>query len=191
MRRGLGAAGALALVAAGVVGWRGAERRDRGLPPPAADDAAAAPALPFEAVALAGPGDAPPTLVAAPSAPVATAPTRPIAALPGPVAAAATRAIAVPGARAIGASPSAAPTVVLRLLVDEHGRVVERRLLRARVNPAPFEQAALAAAAGYRFTPARHDGHAVAAWLSWPVAFDWSVRPPAPATAAGAALDGR
>jgi hypothetical protein len=64
-----------------------------------------------------------------------------------------------------------APSVVCRLLVVETGRVAEAKIYRSRLDLARFEEAALDAAASYRFTPAIHDGKPVRVWLNWPVSF--------------------
>ena len=65
-----------------------------------------------------------------------------------------------------------APTIVCRLLVDAEGKVADRRVYRSRLDLEAFEEAALDAAARFRFAPARHAGAPVAAWINVPVAFD-------------------
>jgi phosphate binding protein len=104
---------------------------------------------PVDAARLTGPGDAPPAL----------------------------RSAAPPEKPAVDLA--LAPTVVLRLLVDETGAVREARVYRSRLELAAFEDAAIEAARGFRFEPARQAGQPVAAWINWPVSFAQAT-PPAP-----------
>jgi TonB family protein len=63
------------------------------------------------------------------------------------------------------------PTVICRLLIDAGGQVVQAEVFQRRPDLEVFEQAALQAARGFRFAPARKDGHPVATWINWPVQF--------------------
>src|SRR5262249_39285473 len=63
------------------------------------------------------------------------------------------------------------PTIVCRVLVDRDGHVAERRIWRSRLDLAAFEDAALDAAAHFRFAPARKGGAVVAAWINVPISF--------------------
>jgi protein TonB len=63
------------------------------------------------------------------------------------------------------------PTVVLRLLIDEAGRVVRAEVYQPRPDLAEFERAAVAAALRYAFRPALREGQPVPAWVNWPVDF--------------------
>ncbi|HEU4409093.1 MAG TPA: TonB-dependent receptor [Polyangiaceae bacterium] len=77
-------------------------------------------------------------------------------------------------------------SVVLTLVVDAEGKV-ERASVASSAGPA-FDAAALDAAAGLAFEPARRGGRAIAAKI--PFRYDFRIEPaapvPAPATAAGA-----
>jgi TonB family protein len=97
--------------------------------------------VPFEASSLTGRGDEPPFL------------------LEGPV------------PHSPDASSVIKPTVVCRILVDEHGAVTAALVFRPRGDIEPFEKAALAAVAAYRFRPARRAGRPVPAWLNLPISF--------------------
>jgi TonB family protein len=72
-----------------------------------------------------------------------------------------------------------APEIVVRALVNTDGRVARVALYRPRPALAAFEEAALAAAKGYRFRPARRQGGPVPFWIALPVHV-------APAAVAGA-----
>ncbi len=63
------------------------------------------------------------------------------------------------------------PTVLCRILVDTRGNVHEARLYEIRSGYEAFQEAALVAVAGYRFTPALREGIAVPVWIVWPVDF--------------------
>ena len=63
------------------------------------------------------------------------------------------------------------PTVILRLLVDESGRVARAEVYQPRHDLGDFEQAALEAVRHFTFRPARRDGEPVPAWVNWPVDF--------------------
>lgn len=62
-------------------------------------------------------------------------------------------------------------TVALEIVVDTSGLVVDARVLGAAVG-AGFDEAALAAVRGYRFTPARRDGRPVRVRMRWSVRFE-------------------
>jgi len=97
---------------------------------------------PVEASRLFGPGDAPP------------------------------RAIRGRTLRSPEVAPTLSPTVTLRLLVDTRGDVAEARVYGPRAELVTFERAALEAAQGLRFEPARRDGRPIAVWIQWPVRFE-------------------
>lgn len=59
--------------------------------------------------------------------------------------------------------------VVVEIVVDREGRVVEARVTRPAGNG--FDEAALAAVRGYRFSPAQREGHAVRVRMPWTVNF--------------------
>jgi TonB family protein len=63
------------------------------------------------------------------------------------------------------------PELVLRLLVDQDGRVARASIYGRRPNLEPFEQAALEAAQHYRFTPGRSAGREVPVWVNLSVRF--------------------
>jgi protein TonB len=63
------------------------------------------------------------------------------------------------------------PTVVIRVLVDEGGTVARAEVYEPRPGLDAFEEAALAAARKFRFHPARRAGAPVPAWINWPVDF--------------------
>jgi phosphate binding protein len=63
------------------------------------------------------------------------------------------------------------PTIVVRLKIDATGAVTDAKVYRSRLELAAFEEAALDAAARFRFAPALRAGRAVAAWINWPVGF--------------------
>jgi TonB family protein len=63
------------------------------------------------------------------------------------------------------------PTVIVRILVDESGAVARAEVYQPRAELAGFEQAALAAARGFKFRAARREGQLVASWINWPVDF--------------------
>jgi TonB family protein len=63
------------------------------------------------------------------------------------------------------------PTIICRLLVGADGTVTRAQVFRSRLELQVYEDAALAAAQGYRFRPAQHAGAPVAAWINWPVRF--------------------
>ncbi len=63
------------------------------------------------------------------------------------------------------------PTVICRLLIDEHGRVADASIYQSRDGLAPFESAALEAVGQFRFRPATQDASPVAVWINWPVDF--------------------
>jgi len=69
------------------------------------------------------------------------------------------------------AASALAPTIAVRVLVDEQGIVRDARIYRSRLDLAAWEDAALDAVATWRFTPAQHAGAAVAAWVNVPVSF--------------------
>jgi phosphate transport system substrate-binding protein len=117
--------------------------------PRPAANAAAVGATAVDAATLTGAGDAPPTYLSGPAP------------------------------RAPGVDLALAPTIVLRLLVDEAGRVLEARVYRSRLELAAFEEAALAITSELRFQPARRAGQPVAAWLNWPVSFAQTTAPAA------------
>jgi hypothetical protein len=64
-------------------------------------------------------------------------------------------------------------TIELELVIDVEGAVVEARIVSGE---APFSDAALVAARGWRFAPALRNGHPVAARIRYSVAFE----PPPP-----------
>jgi protein TonB len=61
-------------------------------------------------------------------------------------------------------------TVIVRVLVDERGRVTDAQL---KGSPAGFgfDQAALQAARGARFSPATENGSPVKMWVDLPIKF--------------------
>ena len=61
--------------------------------------------------------------------------------------------------------------VVLRILIDRTGRVGEARVLLAE-PPGVFEDAALAAIRGWRFSPARDEGRPVSVWARQALRFE-------------------
>ncbi len=63
------------------------------------------------------------------------------------------------------------PTVILRLLVDETGKVARAEVYEPRADLAAFERAAVRAAASFAFRPALRNGAQVAVWINWPVDF--------------------
>lgn len=63
------------------------------------------------------------------------------------------------------------PTVVLRILVDDTGRVTSADVFQPRSDLRAFEDAALGAVRQYSFRPAKRDGVPVPAWVNWPVDF--------------------
>jgi len=63
------------------------------------------------------------------------------------------------------------PAVVCRILVDEHGAVVDARIFRSRLDLASWEDAALEAVKLYRFTPGQRAGRPVRVWINLPVSF--------------------
>lgn len=63
------------------------------------------------------------------------------------------------------------PTIVCRLLVDTHGRVLASEVYLSRPHLEAYELAALEAVASYRFSPAKRNGVAVPAWINFPVKF--------------------
>ena len=63
------------------------------------------------------------------------------------------------------------PTVIVRLLVDESGKVARAEVYQPRAELAEFERAAVGTVRAYRFHPARREGQAVATWINWPVDF--------------------
>ncbi len=133
---------ALAGVATAVFGSVSVHRPEvAAAPAPAAPPVRLAPPAPLEASALTGPRDALPVLLSG-EPPRSPAPELALR-----------------------------PTVVLRLLVDETGRVARSDVYQARPDRASFEQAALAAASGFTFRPAQRDGAPVPVWIDWPVDF--------------------
>ena len=56
------------------------------------------------------------------------------------------------------ANSTLAPTVIVRLLVDSAGRVVESRAFQPRADLAAFEHAATQAVREFRFSPAMRHG---------------------------------
>lgn len=64
------------------------------------------------------------------------------------------------------------PTVVLRLTVGADGRVIEATPFQPRAELATLERDAVAAVAGYRFTPAYRGGRAVQSELNLPIRFE-------------------
>lgn len=63
------------------------------------------------------------------------------------------------------------PMVICRVLINEQGEVAEAKVFRSRVELAAFEEAAVAAVQGYRFSPAQQAGAPVPVWLNLPVTF--------------------
>ena len=61
--------------------------------------------------------------------------------------------------------------VVLRILIDPMGRVLEAHVVRAR-PPGIFEEAAVAALRAWRFRPARNQGRPVAVWARQALHFE-------------------
>ena len=109
--------------------------------PASAANAAAVATSAVDAATLGGPGDAAPVYISGPAP------------------------------RSPGVDLALAPTIVLRLLVDSDGRVLDARVYRSRLELSAFEEAALAITPELRFQPARKAGQPVAAWLNWPVSF--------------------
>jgi phosphate transport system substrate-binding protein len=64
-----------------------------------------------------------------------------------------------------------APTIVTRVQLDDRGGVVEARVFRRRPELVAFEEVAVNAVRGFRFSPARKDGQPVPAWFNYPVVF--------------------
>mgnify|MGYP000503876593 CR=1 FL=1 len=60
--------------------------------------------------------------------------------------------------------------VVLNLLIDEDGNVAKAKVVESQ-PPGVFDEAALAAARSWRFSPARYQGQAVKTWARQPVPF--------------------
>ena len=134
-----------AVIAAAAVGgaWWLKTRPLTTAPATAAVPAAAAPVEPppVDGSQLTGPGDAPPKLIAGKPARLPSA-TLPLS-----------------------------PTIICRLLVGRDGSVTRAQVFRSRLELQIYEDAAITAAQGYRFTPAQHAGAPVAAWINWPVRF--------------------
>lgn len=63
------------------------------------------------------------------------------------------------------------PTVVCRVLINDLGEVADVKVFRSRVEIAAFEDAAVAAVQGYRFSPALRAGRPVSVWMNLPVTF--------------------
>lgn len=63
------------------------------------------------------------------------------------------------------------PTIVCRILVDQHGAVEQATVYRSRLDLADFEDAALEAVEGYTFRPGLQAGEPVRVWINWPVNF--------------------
>lgn len=63
------------------------------------------------------------------------------------------------------------PTVVCRVLINDLGEVADVKVFRSRVEVAAFEDAAVAAVQGYRFSPALRAGRPVSVWMNLPVTF--------------------
>jgi TonB family protein len=153
--RGAWIGGVAVLLLLGAVSWLALARRDvaavgddagasaaAGGTTAAAAVAAAAPTRPaVEATLLTGPRDAKPTLISG-SPPAAPDPTSTLK-----------------------------PSIVCRLLVDPDGRVADAKVYRSRLDLAAFEDAALDAVRGYRFSPGRLAGAPVPVWINWPVTF--------------------
>ncbi len=150
--RGAWIGGVAVLLLLGAVSWLALARRDVAA---VGDDAgagaaaggttaapAAAPSRPpVEATLLTGPRDAKPALISG-SPPAAPDPTSTLK-----------------------------PSIVCRLLVDPGGRVADAKVYRSRLDLAAFEDAALDAVRGYRFSPGRLAGAPVPVWINWPVTF--------------------
>jgi TonB family protein len=77
------------------------------------------------------------------------------------------------GAPALAPDSSATflPTIVCSLVVDPQGSVVDADIYQPRAGLDAFQNAAVAAVKGYRFTPARREGVPVTVKLNWPVDF--------------------
>jgi len=143
--RGAWIGGVAVLLLLGAVCWLALARRDvaaLGDEAGATGGAAAAPSRPaVEATQLTGPRDAKPALISGPP-PAAPDPTSTLK-----------------------------PSIVCRLLIDPGGRVADAKVYRSRLDLAAFEDAALDAVRGYRFSPGRLDGAPVPVWINWPVTF--------------------
>lgn len=157
--RGLWIGGVAALALLGAAGWLtfargdaaarggsggGDPNRPAAAAPalPATAEAAASPAAAaLEVTQLTGPGDAKPALLSG------QPPAAP------------------------DSSSGLKPTIVCRLLIGADGRVIEAKIYRSRLDLGSFEDAALDAVRGYRFSPGRHAGAPVPVWINWPVAF--------------------
>lgn len=63
------------------------------------------------------------------------------------------------------------PTIVCSLVVDPQGNVIDADIYQPRAGLDAFQEAAVAAARGYRFTPAQREGIPVTVKLNWPVDF--------------------
>ena len=151
--RGLLIGGIAGLVLLGAAGWLTFARGDAAArggfgggdsnPPVDAAPARPAPAATaaIEVTQLTGPDDAKPALI---SGPPPAAPD---------------------------STSSLKPTIVCRLLIGADGRVAEAKIYRSRLDLGSFEDAALDAVRGYRFSPGRHAGAPVPVWINWPVTF--------------------
>jgi phosphate transport system substrate-binding protein len=78
----------------------------------------------------------------------------------------------------LGARPGLAPTIVCRVHVEPDGSVSDATIYRPRADLVAWEAAALDSIHRWKFTPAHHDGSAIAAWVNVPVTFGET---PAPA----------
>lgn len=105
-----------------------------------------------------------------PAAPPSPAPVLEASALTGPDDAQ-PRLVSGVGPRSPLPELAVSPTIVCRLLIDEHGFVKEAAIYRSRLDLAAFEEAALDAARRFRFEPARKAGQPAAVWINWPVTF--------------------
>jgi len=67
-------------------------------------------------------------------------------------------------------------TVLLRVLVDEHGKPIEVLIVKSSGSRALDDAARDHVLAAWRFNPAQRDGHAIQAWAQVPVKFSLSNR---------------
>jgi phosphate binding protein len=79
----------------------------------------------------------------------------------------------------LGARPGLAPTIVCRVHVEADGSVSDATIYRPRPDLVAWEAAALDSVHRWKFTPAHHDGNAIAAWVNVPITFGASDAPAA------------